>query len=313
MPAAEKVDVVVAVDRISTRTLRSLHQVIGINDPALGRLIVVTGIPVEASLESFAKAFPVVSVVQRMGDPCGVAAWNRGLHERGGDVVLLAADTMVAPGWLTELSAVAHSEERTAFAWPLSNTISVSSARQAFSGLPASTTAETTQGECVYLRDRSSMRSDSWMRVSQPFSSPSKTGSCERRRLVSSVSVPIMRTWSPSVQEPARTNRSKRFCVIERSWTGDIRIERHQVEMFRRSLDGSIARHAADFKRTGKLRILYDIRHLTPLPDRAGASAINLARLLAINPAIELTLLVNELAQARGLGGRAITPEGCAR
>ncbi len=152
MPAPEKVDVIVAVPRMSSRTLRSLQQLVEIRDPALGRLIVVVGPSVDRGLESFAQGFPKVSIIKRPDDPQGIAAWNRGLLERGGDVVLLAADTMVTPGWLTELSAVALSEERTAFAWPLSNRISGGSAREAFSGLPASTTAETTEGECVYLR-----------------------------------------------------------------------------------------------------------------------------------------------------------------
>ena len=109
MPAPVKVDVVVAVPRISSRTLRALQELVEIRDPALGRLIVVAGPSLDRSLESFAQGFPKLSIVRRPDDPQGVAAWNRGLLERGGDVVLLAADTMVAPGWLSELSAVARS------------------------------------------------------------------------------------------------------------------------------------------------------------------------------------------------------------
>ena len=224
---------IVAVPRMSSRTLRSLQQLVEIRDPALGRLIVVVGPSVDRGLESFAQGFPKVSIIKRPDDPQGIAAWNRGLLERGGDVVLLAADTMVTPGWLTELSAVALSEERTAFAWPLSNRISGGSAREAFSGLPASTTAETTKGsactcagpivDAVGLLDTSlstlrfavedwvmraealgffGKRADPCVRGARRASSP------VRRSFPSAFARPCDRAYATSVLGAARLNRS---------------------------------------------------------------------------------------------------------
>ncbi len=309
MPAPVKVDVVVAVLRISSRTLRSLQELLEIRDPALGRLMVVAGPSLDRSLESFAQGFPKLSIVRRPDDPQGVAAWNRGLLERGGDVVLLAADTMVTPGWLSELSAVARSEERTAFAWPLSNRIAGGSAREAFSGLPASTTAETTEGECVYLRgpivDAVGLLDASlstlqfavkdWVMRAQALGFFGKRAN---------------HAYVEHAGPAAGSDELSQALLRDRA----IVHARHpywarQVESFRCSLDGSLARHAADFIRTGKLPIVYDIRHLTPRSDRARTNAIRLAETLALNPAIELTYLISDPAQALGLSSPAITPE----
>ena len=118
------------------------------------------------------KADVIVVVDQRQpGDSRAVDRWNAELLARSSeDVVLLTANTVVSPGSFAELSAVAHSEERIAFVWPLSNTDSVNSlletdggdaggidsdlAQRAFRGLPRSTTAPTSNGGCIYLRGR---------------------------------------------------------------------------------------------------------------------------------------------------------------
>ena len=168
MPPARTADVIVAVDRGTPPTFHALRQILLVGDPALSRLIVVTALADEPELESLARSSSVVRLVRDGDQSLGNEAWNSGMRQRENDCVLLAPGTMVTPGWLTELSTVAHSEERVAFACPLSNLISVDRpiethdtchagideclANKAFSGLPAATAAPTVHGPCVYLR-----------------------------------------------------------------------------------------------------------------------------------------------------------------
>ena len=84
---------------------------------------------------------------------------------------------------------------------------------------------------------------------------------------------------------------------------------RAQAAAFNKTLDGQLAAHAAEFQRTGKLRVAYDLRHLPPQSVGTRTYAVNLARALAGLPQIELTLLVASPIQADGLEGRVVTEE----
>ena len=81
----------------------------------------------------------------------------------------------------------------------------------------------------------------------------------------------------------------------------------HQVTNFRQTLDGRLAEHAINFLRTGKPRVAYDIRGIPAEYAGIRTYAINLARELALIPEIDLSLLVNEPAEAESWGGAVIT------
>ncbi len=55
MPPARKADVIVAVDRLTPSTVRCLRQILEISDPALNRLIVVTGPCPDPALEDLSR------------------------------------------------------------------------------------------------------------------------------------------------------------------------------------------------------------------------------------------------------------------
>jgi hypothetical protein len=83
----------------------------------------------------------------------------------------------------------------------------------------------------------------------------------------------------------------------------------HQFERFSRSLDGHLAAHAVGMQSTGRIRVAYDIRHLPHEQVGTRTYAVSLAQALARCPDVDLTLLVREPSQARGLIGRVITEE----
>ena len=84
---------------------------------------------------------------------------------------------------------------------------------------------------------------------------------------------------------------------------------RSQAATFNKTLDGQLATHAAEFQRTGKLRVAYDLRHLPPENVGTRTYAVNLAKALTGLPQIDLTLLVTIPLQAHGLEGRVVTEE----
>jgi hypothetical protein len=325
MPPARTADVIVAMDRVTPATVRSLGRVLDVGDPVLNRLIVVTAHGDEPDLENLVRSNPAFRLVRHADHLLDTEAWNLGLRERGGDCVLLAAGTMVAPGWLTELSAAAASEERVAFASPLSNLSLASSqietgdksctgideglARRAFSGLPATTSAPSARGPCVYLRG--------------PI--VDAIGLLDSR--LSTVQAAV-EDWVMRAQTVGFFGKRANHAYVEYLPTGDkvddIRFlpehdqaileqrhpyRGHQIAAFEKSLDGQLPRHAIDFLRTGKLRVAFDIRHVTTADEAARTDAINLARALAQAPEIDLCLLVDDPAQAAGSSVRLMTAE----
>ncbi len=83
----------------------------------------------------------------------------------------------------------------------------------------------------------------------------------------------------------------------------------HQIESFRKTLDGHLAAHAVRLEATRKLRLAYDIRHLPQQQIGTRTYAVCLAKSLAALEDIELTLVVRDPAQAAGLPGRVVTPK----
>jgi hypothetical protein len=307
MPAAWKADVIVAVDRVTPRSLPCLRQVQEIGDPALQRLIVVTGPSPDPSLENFAQRSSNVSLLRLADDSIHVESWNRGLRARSGDAVLLAPDTSLTAGSLGELAAIAHGEERIAFVWPLLN-LGDSLARCAFSGLPRSTTAPSVRGPCIYMRGcfidavglldptlstfQSSL--EDWTMRAQAL------GYFGKRANHASVEKSASGSTAVADHSSAAHDRA----VLEKRHPH----HSHQVAGFEQSLDGRLPLHAIDFLRTGRMRVAYDVRHFG-LDDSARIDAIDLAKALAQFPGVDLSILVNDPRQAAGFTGLLVTPE----
>ena len=118
---APKADVIVTVDSDLATILGCLQSVLQHSGPALRRLIVIDDHgPQSEMAEALDRLAEGDGRVHRVGNssyPLGFAgSCNRGLSAREGDAVLLGGDCIVGGDWLTELAAVAHSEERTACA-----------------------------------------------------------------------------------------------------------------------------------------------------------------------------------------------------
>jgi glycosyltransferase involved in cell wall biosynthesis len=259
-----------------------------------------------------------------------VACINRALADAKSDVVLLAGDRVVDQGWLRELAEVAHSEERTACASPLTETeldgpaarsglahapsagaleVSPRLAALACEGLPRWTVAPVLPACCVYVRgdilaavgrlspELIALQTalDDWVMRALELGFSAKRANhiyVQRTPLVALSAPPA------SIDHDGPAILSVRHPYFER-----------QIKDFSRSLDGRIAAHALGVASSGRLPVALDIRHLTPEQVGTRTYALGLARALAALPELELTLLVRDPAQAEGLSGRVVTPE----
>ena len=255
-----------------------------------------------------------------------VSAFNRGLAERAGDVVIVDDDCVVAAGWLAELASVAHSEPRTACAFPLMNGVgigfvpssglamasSTSAAAivtAACAGLPSWTIASNVAGTCVYLRgdvvdavgllevrrESLDLSLRDWVTRAAVLGFGVKRAN---HAYVHRTNPGQVARLGPSVFSDARSTSALPFPVAE-----------SQLESFDRSLDGRLAAHAVRVQSTGKLRVAFDIRHLPREQVGTRTYAVGLGRGLAELPEIDLTLLVRDPAQAAGLKGRVVTED----
>ena len=255
-----------------------------------------------------------------------VDACNRGLSQRQSDAVILAANARVTEGWLSELAAVAHSEERIACAWPISNIGAIGSRfgsnsrirgepdeetqfKTAFSGLPRSTTTPRPDAVCVYCRDEM---------IDAVGSLDATFTSCDCAILdwvmrALALGFFVKRANHAFVVHADSLGRVERDPLLLDRGPAVLQQRNHehraQAAAFNKTLDGQLAAHAAEFQRTGKLRVAYDLRHLPPQSVGTRTYAVNLARALAGLPQIELTLLVASPIQADGLDGRVVTEE----
>ncbi len=320
MPPARKADVIVVANRASPSNLASLERVLKCSGPELNRLIVLCS--ADPALDRLAHGDPRVVGLNRAGCEGDVLACNRGLLEREGDAVLLAAGAVVTHGWLSELRAVAHSEERTAFAWPLSIAgparaaapaddgalaeIDQEAATKAFSGLPESTATPSVEVGCVYLRGQvldaiglldaglATRQSaiDDWVMRAGALGFFGKRANHAYLHFA---------RGDGAATEVSLLNLGDRAVLDQRHPHFS-----HQVMSFNGSLDGRLARHALDFVRTGKLRVAYDLRHMPRECVGTETYAFNLAKALSRLPQLELSFLVNSPAQAQGLDGPII-------
>jgi len=330
MSTAWKADVIVAIDREPPDVLACLESVLRFSGPILHRLILIADAALSPdvghALENLARVDSRVSILDHADSLGYVDACNRGLSQRSGDAVILGASSLVTEGWLSELAAVAHSEERIACASPLSNrggigshpatnpetlvdTIDEARVKAAYSGLPRGTTIAEPDGSCIYFRDEmvdavglldptftsGEPAFDDWVMRAQALGFFVKRANHAYVHHSGSLAAG---QEAPFLLDRGQTVLEQRHPQL-----------RAQVEMFDKTLDGRMAAHAAEFQRTGKLRVAYDIRHLPPENVGTRTYAVNLARALAGLSEIELTLLVSTPIQAHGLEGRVVTDE----
>ncbi len=322
-----KADVIVPADQDVEIVDRCVRAVLVHSGTTLGRLFVIDDAPANSDACPRLDRLTVLDsrvIVLPNPAPLGfIGCCNRGLKESHQDVVLLACDNLVGPGWLRELSLVAHLDERTAGASPLAEKSNPCSAaaldgvnsadsfdsptvNAACAGLPRFTVLPAPSGSCIYLRrdridavglldsslDDAATAIDDWVMRAQELGFFAK------------------RANHVYVRRPKRVLRAG-DSANDANRGHPVLKERHphferQVGTFRRSLDGQLVSHAVRVEGTGKLRVAYDIRHLPKEQVGTRTYALSLGQALADLPEIELTLLVRYREQARGLKGRVV-------
>ena len=330
MSQARKADVLVVAQDCSPVTLRCLDSVLRTGGPALNRLIIVASSNLtrtrSRNIETIAREHSSVLVLRASAGLGAVEAYNRGLEERTGDVVLLRSDIEVTPGWLVELADAVYSEARTACASPLINdegycsipvqesdghfeTPDEAMVRAACAGLPRWTIVPVLSGVCCYLRGDVI---DAVGQLDASYPSVDLAGSDW-----------VMRAQALGFFAKRANHAFVQRLTLDRAIPGNedtvevhesLLAKRHphlqpQLDRFDGTLDRSLAFHAVRLHKTGRLRVAYDLR---PLPrEQVGTRiyAVSLAKALAEIPEIDLTLLVRDPVQARGLEGRVVTQE----
>ncbi len=319
-----KADVIVLVDRDRGYDSRCMEALLEQSGPTLNRLIIVGDpgpeSPIVGELERFAGRDTRVRILTNKQTLGQVGCYNQGLSLREGDAVLLASDCTVTDDWLAELAAVAHSEERTACASPLTNagglcavpelncygarhTLDEKDVRAACAGLPRWTVAPLLSASCLYLRGdvidavglldtnlaSAAEAIDHWVARAQALGFSAKRANHAFIYRSSPDPVPAAAVAGQASPEEAHV--------------------KHQFERFCVTLDGHLAAHAVEMQTTGRVRVAYDIRHLPPQNVGTRTYAVCLAHALARLPEVDLTLLVRDPAQARGLTGRVVTED----
>jgi glycosyltransferase involved in cell wall biosynthesis len=327
-------DVIIVGDADESALLKCATAVLEESGQPVRRLTVVTERPGDSAeierLESLHRLEHCVNVEWDASGVCPIDAINRTIAELDADVALLAADRIVAPGWLRELGIVAHSEERTACVSPLTEADLIAPAARAISGpdryacaedlahsaiaracegLPRWTVAPVLSASCIYLRgdvlaavgllstDFTTLTSalDDWVMRALDLGFVAKRAN--RVYLRRSPHFLGGARFSP-FDRTRHTVLKTRHPYLERLLAG-----------FDGSLDARLAEHALRLATTGTLPVALDIRHLPREQVGTRTYAVSLAQALADLSELELTLLVRDPAQAEGLPGRVVTPE----
>jgi len=278
------------------------------------------------SLEVRAQRDPRIVWLEIDSNRSQVEACRAALMTCSGDVVLLSGGCEPPSGWLEELSAVAHAEERTACVSPLVDeswarfatltNVSPSIAgsfeslvRIACVHLPRWTVTPVVSAACVYLRrevieavglldpvftGRDTALGD-WVERARNL------GFVAKRANHAFVPCPSVRSWDDAIR-PVEGDAPDAPEEPQLHFAP-------QLDRFGHSLDARLASHAVRIEATGKVSVALDIRHIPPEQVGTRTYAVNLAQALGALPDVELTLLVRDPAQARGIKGRVVTPE----
>ena len=305
-------DVIVPVKGDTPLTLGCLESVLKYSGETLHTLIVVDDASPEpdmpAALQRLAASDERFRLHRNEHSLGLVATLNLGLAERSGDAVLLDPGTSVTHGWLRELAAVAHLDERTACVAPVLDRAAtdVELVRAACAGLPRWTEMPAGSGLCLYMCGRvldliggldpvfeaGSSGEHDWAMRAQAM------GFVTRRAnhvVVSSLgrpSCPGDKGEREATSSPLLQDRHPHYLP--------------QVGRFRTSIDCHLAAHAVRVESSGKLRVALDFRHVPPFTVGTSVYAVNLARELARRQDIELTLIVHEASQAHGIAARFV-------
>ena len=323
-------DVIVTADGDPTLVESCLQRLLVHGGPSLRRLIVIidgSANPDQPEmLERLVNSDHRLRIVHNSHRPGRVGSYNCGLDERQGDAVLMSCDCVADANWLSELLVVAHSEQRTACAAPLTNgygpcsvaimggdsissEIDITTMREACAGLPRWAAVPNVNGACTYLRgdvvDAVGLLDTRLTSLEEAIKDwvwrASLLGFGAKR--ANHVYVHRCRLHGDS-----SVDRGPRGETPPGGVAANLALE-HQIKRFQKSLDGRLATHAVRVQSTGKLRVAYDIRHLPHEQVGTRTYAVSLGPCLGENPEIELTLLVREPAQADGLKGRVVTSE----
>ena len=324
-----RADIIVTADRDATAVERCLQSVLVHGGMLMRRLIVIddtTSDPdMSAMLERLVNIDPRIEIVRNSSRLGRVGSYNSGLHKREGDAVLVSSDCVASANWLSELVAVAHSEERTACAGPLTSThgsgsvpltvgdafssaIAAATVHEACAALPRWTATPHVNGSCIYLRGHA---------VDAVGPLDTKFASLEAAIKDWTLRASLLGFGAKRANHAyVQLCRSHAEMSFGNDSPGEIALGgvrgnslEHQLDRFQKSLDGRVAAHAVRVHSTGKLRVAYDIRHLPREQVGTRTYAVSLGRCLGEIPDIELTLLVREPAQAAGLKGRVVTPD----
>jgi len=126
-----KADIVIPVYADVSGTRACIESVFRGSGESLGQLIVINDCSPHAEmapmLAELQLKHPEIVVITNEANLGFVRSANRGLALRRQDVVLLNNDTVVTPGWLSEMLEVAYAHDRVAAVVPLSNNASICS------------------------------------------------------------------------------------------------------------------------------------------------------------------------------------------
>jgi glycosyltransferase involved in cell wall biosynthesis len=330
MAPRSKADVIITVYPLASAVLDCVETLLEYSGDHLGRLILIDDCCLPSSFvenfEDLAGRDRRVRFVRHSARLGAMRAFNHVLADCEEDAVLLNGDCIVSENWLSELGAVAHSEERTACASPLMNGAGICSVpelnreldpdettavkvRTACAGLPRWTVAPLLNASCIYLRRNvfdavGLLNADchspcaainDWVSRSQSLGFVAKRAN--------HVYVHRVNAWVPEIGATASPDREP-----TQLGPGEAHID-HHVKKFCKSLDGRLPAHAIGIRLGGELRVGFDIRHLPREQVGTRTYAVCLANALAELPEIDLTLLVRHPDQAKGLKGRVVTPD----
>lgn len=321
-----RADVIVPVYRDVAMTVNCLRSVLAHSGPELDRLIVINDVSPDAgmaaALEELAASDSRMMLLHNKKNLGFIGSINLGLSHRRGDVVLLNNDTKVTPGWLAELAAVCHTDDRTACVSPLTNIaplcgvpelfqenslelISAEKVQAATARLPRSTIMPVAVGFCLYMRGhvvdliggldpifgKGYYEENDWIMKAQAM------GFIARR--ANRAFVYHYGSQSFDSAEKKKLNRKN-----EKLFT-----QRHphfmpQVQRYVETVDSRLASHAVRVSCYSTLRVALDLRGNTFHPVGTNQYCAALARHLAARPDVDLQLLARDPRQVAGLPGR---------
>ena len=330
MSQSPKADIIIAVNPDRATVFNCVQRALEHGGEHLNRLIVFVEHCAHSDfherLERLADLDARIEFVRKPLALDAIVAYNSELAKCEGDAVLLNGECAASPNWLSELHAVAHSEERTGSASPLmygagicsvpdlgreldcDQSISIN-VRTACVDLPRWTVAPMLAPACIYLR-RTAIDAVGLLDPSFKSSCDAVNDWVSRSKALGFVAKRANHAYVHHTLPRSDDRETPASLDQEPTQLGAGEAHReHQLGKYYKTLDCHLPSHAIRAYCTGKLRVAYDIRHLAVTKDGTRTYAVCLANALALLSEIDLTLIVNHDSQAEGLSGRVVTPE----